>query len=108
MSYSHNSIDGRLDQTQASEPLDQLRAAMRDLILIHWANLHGHKCERGTLDFPLECALPFLTGLHYVSGERSARKSYMLLTCIISPKDGEHPAEETFGLELSVRTTGSK
>lgn len=79
-------------------PQQLLQEALRVLILHH--SVQG-LCPTEA-DCPQDWPSIFLIGSQYVSGEKSVKKSSMRLNLRISPDEGEHPAAETFILQLSV------
>lgn len=79
------------------DPHQLLHEALRALLLHHSAQ---GLCP--DLQSPQDWPSIYLIGSQYVSGEKSVRKSCMLLNLRISPDEVEHPAAETFTLQLSV------
>lgn len=86
-----------ITQHSNEDPQQLLLEALRVLILHHSAQ---GLCP--DLHSPQDWPSIFLIASQYVSGEKSVKKSSMRLNLRISPDEADHPAAETFTLQLSV------
>lgn len=78
----------------ATDLLERLQDQLHDLLIIAHQAAYSDPQSVST----------YLHGFQYVSGVKSAERSYMRFTVKLSPsEEAGHAAEETLTLELSVR-----